>query len=394
MAWNEPGGNNGGNKKDPWGGGNRGNDGPPDLDEILRNLQNKLSGFFGGKKNNSNGGGGAAFGGALIVLVLIGIAILYFAKGVGIVNEQERVVVLRLGNYHTTLNPGVRWNPPLIDKVYPVNVTKVRLWDTSEQMLTKDLNIVDIKLSVQYAIADAENFVLRVRDPESSLRQATNSALRHVAGSTLMHDVLTQGREGVAIEVRERLQQYLDNYETGIRIDTVNIEDSNPPREVQDAFDDVIKAREDEERYKNQAQAYSNGIIPEARGAAQRVIEEATAYKEQVIAEAEGEAKRFELLLGEYAKAPEVTRERLYLDAIQSVMSNTSKALVDVEGGNNMLYLPLDKIVNAAPKPAQSTSSPNNMTLTPADIDQLQRLLEEARRRDNNSLTGRRRDSR
>jgi len=393
MAWNEPGGNG----KDPWGGGNRGNnnDGPPDFDEAIKDLQKKVTNLFGGGNGSSGGGSqSSGFSGAIFAIVLIVVVGLYIFAGLGIVNEQERVVVLRLGNYHTTLNPGVRWNPPLIDKVYPVNVTKVRLWDTSEQMLTKDLNIVDIKLSVQYAIADAENFVLRVRDPESSLRQATNSALRHVAGSTLMHDVLTQGREGVAIEVRERLQQYLDNYETGIRIDTVNIEDSNPPREVQDAFDDVIKAREDEERYKNQAQAYSNGIIPEARGAAQRVIEEATAYKEQVIAEAEGEAKRFELLLGEYAKAPEVTRERLYLDAIQSVMSNTSKALVDVEGGNNMLYLPLDKIVNAAPKPAQSTSSPNNMTLTPADIDQLQRLLEEARRRDNNSLTGRRRDSR
>ncbi|MBX2857908.1 MAG: FtsH protease activity modulator HflK [Cellvibrionaceae bacterium] len=388
MAWNEPGGNG----KDPWGGGNRGNnDGPPDLDEAIKNLQKRLAGLFGGGGGNSgnNSKGGGFTGPVFTIVLVIGLA-LYVIAGVGIVNEQERVVVLRLGNYHTTLNPGIRWNPPLIDKVESVNVTKVRLWDTTEQMLTKDLNIVDIKLSVQYAIADAQNFVLRVRDPEGSLRQATNSALRHVAGSTLMHDVLTQGRERVAIEVRERLQTYLDNYETGIRIDTVNIEDSNPPREVQDAFDDVIKAREDEERYKNQAQAYANGIIPEARGAAQRVIEEANAYKEQVIAEAEGEAKRFELLLSEYSKAPQVTRQRLYLDAIQEVLSNSNKALVDVEGGNNMLYLPLDKLIGSGAGPRTTSSSSSGATLTPTDLDRLSSLIEESRRRDSSSLTGRR----
>lgn len=388
MAWNEPGGNG----KDPWGGGNRGNnDGPPDLDEAIKNLQKRLAGLFGGGGGSSgNNGKGFGFTGPVFTIVLVIALVLYFIAGVGIVNEQERVVVLRLGNYHKTLDPGIRWNPPLIDNIESVNVTKVRLWDTTEQMLTKDLNIVDIKLSVQYAIADAENFVLRVRDPEGSLRQATNSALRHVAGSTLMHDVLTQGRERVAIEVRERLQSYLDNYETGIRIDTVNIEDSNPPREVQDAFDDVIKAREDEERYKNQAQAYANGIIPEARGAAQRVIEEANAYKEQVIAEAVGEAKRFELLLAEYNKAPQVTRQRLYLDAIQDVLSNSNKALVDVEGGNNMLYLPLDKLIGNGAGQRATSSSSSGATLTPTDLDRLSSLIEESRRRDSSSLTGRR----
>ena len=365
MSWNEPGGNN----KDPWG-GNRGNDGPPDLDEAYNKLKKTLSGALGGKggKGGRGGVGGSGFNGSVLAIIAVVAAIFYFVSGMGVINEQERAVVLRLGTYNQTLNPGFRWNPPLIDKVYIVNVTKVRLWTASEQMLTKDLNIVDVKLSVQYIISDAQNFVLKVKDPENSLQQATNSALRHVAGSTVMHDVLTQGREQVAIDVQGRLQSYLDIYQTGISIEKVNIEDSNPPREVQSAFDDVIKAREDEERLKNEAQAYSNGIIPEARGAAQRVIEEATAYKEQVIAEAEGEAKRFEYQLAEYQKAPKVTRERLYLDAVQSVMANSSKVMVDVEGGSNMLYLPLDKI---AGQPASAGTGLTRPSLSPGDIDQV-----------------------
>ncbi len=365
MAWNEPGGNN----KDPWG-GNRGNDGPPDLDEIIKNLQAKLSGLFGGKGNGSNGTSGGGNSGStsfLIGLVVVVLGVVYFFLGAGIVNEQERAVVLRLGEYKETKGPGFRWNPPLLDQVYTLNVTKVEEYPLTQQMLTKDLNIVDINISAQYVIGDARDFVLNVRDPVKSLQQAANSALRHVAGSTVMHDVLTEGREEAAAEVKARLQNYLDNYETGIVIETVNIEESKPPREVQDAFDDVIKAREDEERFKNEAQAYANGIIPEARGIAQRMIEEATAHKERVIAQAEGEAKRFEYLLTEYQKAPEVTRQRLYLDALQEVMENSSKVMVDVEGGNNMLYLPLDKIVNSATSSAPAGRS----RITNAEVSDL-----------------------
>ncbi|WP_188150047.1 FtsH protease activity modulator HflK [Teredinibacter waterburyi] len=386
MTWNEPGGNN----KDPWG-GKRGNDGPPDFDEAIKNLQKKLSGIFGGKGGSGGPGSNAGSGGGLLIgLIVAAVVAVYFYAGSGIVNEQERAVVLRLGVYHETKGPGFRWNPPLIDKVYAVNVTKVRLWTTSEQMLTKDLNIVDIKLSVQYSInlSDARDFVLNVRDPEGSLQQAANSALRHVAGSTQMHQILTLGREQVAADVQARLQTYLDNYRTGIRIEKVNIEDSNPPREVQEAFDDVIRAREDEEKFKNQAQAYANGIIPEARGGAQRVIEEATAYKEQVIARAEGEAKRFELLLGEYKKAPEVTRQRLYLDAVEDVLSNSSKIMVDVEGGSNLLYLPLDKLVNNSAAPAGGSGG-----LTAADIDLLTNQVADQLRREL-STTPRRREGR
>lgn len=384
MAWNEPGNNN----KDPWGGGNkRGDEGPPDLDEALKNLQKKIAGVFGGGKGGS-GGPGAAGGGInkFIVTVLAVLALVVFIiSGVGIVNEQEQAVVLRLGKYQQTKGPGIRWNPPLIDKVYTENVTRIRNWSSKEQMLTQDLNIVDVTVSVQYAINDARDYVLKVRSPEESLRQAANSALRHVVGSSGMHDVLTQGREQIAVDVQVRLQAYLDAYQTGIFVEKVNIEESTPPVEVQAAFDDVIKAREDEERYKNQAQSYANGVIPEARGHAQRVKEEAQAYKEQVIAEAQGESQRFEFLLAEYLKAPAVTRERLYLDSVQEVMSKSSKVLVDVEGGNNMLYLPLDKIVNrqgtAAAGLSASDGSDNMSSMNTSERDIIvNQVLEQLRR--------------
>ncbi len=374
MAWNEPG------NKDPWGGGNRGNDGPPDLDEALKSLQKKLSGIFGGGRGGSNGSGGSGgINSTIVMVVLIIAACAYFIAGAAVVNEQERAVVLRLGVYSETKGAGFRWNPPLIDRVFTENVTKVRNWTTTEQMLTKDLNIVDIKLSVQYVIDDARDFVLNVRDPQSSLRQAANSALRHVVGSSVMHDVLTQGRGKVAVDIQVRLQQYLNDYKTGILIDKVNIEDSNPPVEVQSAFDDVIKAREDEERYKNQAEAYSRGVIPEAKGRAQRVIEEATAYRAQVIAEADGEAQRFEYLLDEYKKAPVVTRQRLYLDAIEEVMSNSSKIMVDVEGGNNMLYLPLDKIISNSGSGSSSARSGGGLNASDRDVI-VNQVVEQLRR--------------
>lgn len=366
MAWNEPGGNK---DKDPWGGnrGNGNNDGPPDLDELFKSIQDKLNGLFGGKGGSGgSGSGGDGFSGFVIGVLLAVVAVGYGLIGFSVVNEQERAVVLRLGEYTTTKGPGWRWNPRLVDQVFTVNVTKVEEWGTTEQMLTQDLNIVDISISAQYVISDARDYVLNVRDPDMSLKQAANSALRHVAGSAVMHDVLTEGRERMAVEVRERLQSYLDNYGTGIQIVTVNVEQSNPPTEVQASFDDVIKAREDEERYKNEAQAYSNGVIPEARGKAQRMIEEATGYKERVVSRAEGEAKRFEYLYEEYKKAPKVTRERMYLDAVQEVMQNSSKVLVDVEGGNNMMYLPLDKIVNQS---TQSSAKVNS--LDSSDVSRL-----------------------
>jgi membrane protease subunit HflK len=338
MAWNEPGGGN--NKpRDPWGGGDQG---PPDLDEALKKLQARLGGLFGGGSSSSGGSqglSGAAFG------VLLGVALLVWAAlGVYQVDEQERGVILRFGKYYDTVQPGLQWNPPLIDEVSLLNITKVRSLSFREIMLTQDENIVEVKLSVQYVIDDPVNFVLTVRDPERSLQHAAQSALRHVAGGASMDMVLTEGRAQIAVDVQQRLQEYLNLYQTGILVSKVTIDESKPPTQVQAAFDDVIKAREDEERLQNEAQAYANEIVPVARGGAQRQIEEANAYKEQVIANAEGEAERFSRLLTEYRKSPEVTRERLYLEAVQGVLSQTNKVMVDVEGGNNVMYLPLDKL--------------------------------------------------
>lgn len=344
MAWNEPGGGN--NPRDPWGGGNQG---PPDLDEALKNLQEKLGGIFGRRGGGGSGGSGGSGGASasLLVVLIVVAALIWGAMGFYQVDEQERAVVLRFGQYHSTAAPGLHWNPPLIDEVVPVNTTKVRSASFREIMLTQDENIVEVRMSVQYLIDDVMNFVLKVREPEVSLQHAAQSALRHVVGGMTMDLVLTEGRARIGIEVRERLQSYLTDYGTGIRVSTVNVDDSKPPSQVQAAFDDVIKAREDEERVKNEAQSYANGIVPEARGQAQRQIEEASAYREEVIANAEGEAERFDKLLTEYRKAPEVTRERLYIDAVQRVMANTSKVMVDVDGGNNVLYLPLDRMTRS-----------------------------------------------
>ncbi|MDA8978625.1 FtsH protease activity modulator HflK [bacterium] len=336
MAWNEPGGG-----KDPWG-GNRSNEGPPDIDEAIKKLKETFSAFGGGSGSGSGAGGS---GKSLLPIGLLVIAIIWGLLGVYQVDEKEQALVLRLGKYHDTLNAGLKWNPPLIDKVIIVRVTEERQYSARGLMLTQDENIVEISLTVQYNIANARDFVLNIKEPETSLKQATDSALRHVVGSTGLDGVISTGREQVAVGTAQRLQDLLNIYGSGINVVTINIEEARPPTEVKAAYDDVIKAREDLERLVNEAQAYSNGIIPEARGEAQRLREEANGYKSQVVSKSEGEANRFIKLLTEYKKAPQVTRERLYLDAIEEVMTNSSKVLVDTEGGNNMLYLPLDKII-------------------------------------------------
>ena len=266
-----------------------------------------------------------------------------------------------------------------------VDVVRVRPHRHDALMLTKDENIVDVTVSVQYQITNPENYLLEIRGADNSLAQATESALRHVIGSTIMDDALTTGRELIAQQVKERLQIYLDKYITGLQVVIVNIEDSSPPDQVQEAFDDVIKAREDEVRVRNEAETYANGLVPEARGQAQRMIQQAQAYREQVIAEAEGDATRFSLLLAEYEKAPEVTRNRLYLDAVQNVMSNSTKVMIDVEGGNNILYLPLDKIAQASRNEEENISIPSqesNQTNSSGSIRELtNRVIEEIRRR-------------
>ncbi len=384
MAWNEPGGNK---PRDPWGGGNNNNDGPPDLDEALKKFQNKINGIFGGGNGGgSSSSGGTGFGG-LIAIGAFFAAIAWGLMGFYQIDEQEEAVILRLGVYHDTVGPGLKWNPPLIDSVSIVKVTTEEQYSTRGLMLTEDANIVDLPLTVQYRIADAKAYILNVNNPDASLRHATDSALRHVVGSSSLNQVLSEGRENIAVAVEDRLQTYLDNYGTGIFIIDVNIQEGKPPSAVKAAFDDVIKAREDEERFINEAQAYSNEIIPQARGKSQRLIEEANAYKAEVIAKAEGEAQRFEKLLVEYKKAPRVTRERLYIDAVQEVLGNSSKVLMDVEGGNNMMYLPLDKIVQQAPSNNFGSSASGSSEVSPQAVRQIAREVAEELRR---SVTTRR----
>ena len=385
MSWNEPGGGNKG-PRDPWGGGNQG---PPDLDEAFKKLQQQFASLFGGGRGGSNGKGPAKGGlsGGLISVVFAGALLVWGLMGFYQLDEQERAVVLRFGEYHATLTPGLQWNPPLIDEVITVNTTKVRAAGLREVMLTQDENIVEISMSVQYVIANPQDFVLQVRDPEVSLQHAAQSALRHVVGGTTMDLALTEGRAAIGLDVRDRLQQYLNDYTTGIQVSKINIDESKPPAQVQGAFDDVIKAREDEERVKNEAQSYANGIVPEARGGAQRVLEESNAYRDQVIARADGEAQRFDQLLTEYRKAPDVTRERLYLDTMQEVLANTNKVMVDVEGGNNVLYLPLDKMV---PNAGQSRSALSRNGINERDMREISDQVTEQLRRDLDAAATRR----
>jgi len=351
MAWNEPGGKD----KDPWGGGGRNNDGPPDLDAAFKKLQDKLNGMFGGGSGGKGSSGGSANFGGILVAVLVIALIIYGLAGFYQVDAKERAVVLQFGAFKEIKDSGLRWNAPLVAKVFKVNVTTESQYPSRGLMLTQDESIVELPITVQYNVSDVKAYVLNVRDPEVSLRHAADSALRHVIGSTELNQVLSEGRQKIAVEVKQRLQAYLDAYGTGILVRDVNIQEGRPPEEVRAAFDDVIKAKEDEERLKNEAQAYANGVIPEARGRAQRTLEEAEAYRAEVIARAEGETDRFERLLSEYQNAPRVTRERLYIETIERVMGNASKVMVDVEGGNNMLYLPLDRMIQQNTKAVNSS---------------------------------------
>ncbi|PWK43977.1 FtsH protease activity modulator HflK [Pseudomonas sp. OV226] len=382
MAWNEPGGNS--NNQDPWGGKRRNNGdrkGPPDLDEAFRKLQESLNGLFGGGKKRGDGGGGpgksGGFGG-LLGIGLVVLAAVWLYSAVYVVDEQEQAVVLRFGKYYETVGPGLNIYFPPIDKKYLENVTRERSYTKQGQMLTEDENIVEVPLTVQYKISNLQDFVLDVDQPEVSLQQATDSALRHVVGSTAMDQVLTEGRELMASEIKERLQRFMDTYRTGITVTQVNVQNAAAPREVQEAFDDVIRAREDEQRSRNQAETYANGVVPEARGQAQRILEDANGYRDETVSRAKGEADRFTKLVAEYRKAPEVTRERLYLDTMQEVFSNTSKVLVtgNKNGQSNLLYLPLDKMIqnssggNAPVTGSAAASSNTDVTPHVTDLPQ------------------------
>lgn len=372
MAWNEP----GDNKNDPWGGGGR-EQGPPDLDEVLRRIRQRFGGIFGGGSSSAGGpSGGGSFPGLVIVAVAIVAWLAY--DMIYIIEPAERGVVLRFGNFVETLEPGPNWALPRpFDTVYKVNIDEVRNVEVGYRsvargsgdqsvrqeslMLTRDENIVDVKFAVQYKVLEARDYLFNVKDPDDTLLQATESAVREIVGKSNMDFVLTEGRSDIADRAEVLIQEILDRYKTGLAVIQVTMQDAQPPDEVQDAFFDAIKAREDEQRLINEAEAYSNDVLPKARGAAARVVEEANAYQAEVVARSQGESDRFLALLSEYEKAPAVTRERLYIEAMESVLSKSSKVMLDARGGNNLLYVPLDRLMGPtlpAPKPLDQAQEP------------------------------------
>jgi membrane protease subunit HflK len=338
MAWNEP----GGGKRDPWG-GKGGNDGPPDLDELVRKMRDGINRIFGG--SGSGGGkwrGASPFSFGLIAVLAVAA---WGLSGIYIIQPAERGVVLRLGEFSKITTPGPHWFMRGIERVDKVDVDQLRTVTHRAKILTKDENIIQVELAVQYQVRDAKEYLFEVRDPDYTLQEATESALREVIGSIEMDEFLSGGRGALVQQTHELTQEILDKYKTGLILTSVNLQDPQPPEEVQGAFEDAIKAQEDEVRYKNQAEAFALDILPRARGDAIRLREAANAYREQVIAKADGESSRFLQTLTEYEKAPKVTRKRLYLETMEAVLANTSKVLIQVKGGNSLMYLPLDKLM-------------------------------------------------
>jgi membrane protease subunit HflK len=342
MAWNDPGRN-----RNPW--GNRPEKGAADLDEALRNLQKKIAGIFGGggSGGGSTGGSGDAamrgFGVGTVVVVLLAV---WAATGLYKVDAAERAVVTRFGKFVGTTEPGLRWHLPWpIETRQIVNVESVEGFSDKTRMLTSDENLVDIDIAVQYRRADPVAYAFNVRDPVATLSEVSESAIREVVGHSDLDFVLEAGRQEITAKTRELIQRTLDLYKTGIEVTTVNLQGVSVPEQVQPSQRDAIKAREDKERLALEAQAYSNDILPKAKGSAARQTADAQAYKARIVADAEGEASRFAQLTQAYERAPAVTRQRLYYETMEEVLGNTNKVLVDTKGTGNMIYLPLDKLL-------------------------------------------------
>mgnify|MGYP000889985712 FL=1 len=396
--------------------GKKPNDGPPDLDEILRKLNQKIAGLFGrrgpapaGPSGPAPGPGmpsGAFFGGSIAFIVILVLGV-WLASGFYIVDEGRRGVVLRLGKYLETTMPGPRWHVPFpIESVEVVNVSQVRTVEVGYRgnpknkqpaealMLTDDENIVDVQFAIQYTLKSPEDYLFTNRNPDDNVLQSAETAIREIVGKSKMDFVLAQGRSEVAARVKVLMQQILDRYKTGINITTVSLQNVQAPEQVLAAFEDVVRAGQDRERFKNEGQAYANSVVPNARGVAARLLEEANGYKETVVATAQGDASRFRQILAEYEKAPQVTRERLYLEAMQQILSSTSKVIVDQKGGQNLLYLPLDRLMQMSapaaapapgadvPLPRAATAPETPVTATPAASADAIRSRESLRSRD------------
>jgi len=397
MPWNQPGGSDG---KDPW--GNKNNpEGPPDLDEIVKNLQKRFSSLFGGGKGNdtgSSGSGGNSFGAMGVFVVLLLLAGVWLATGFYTVQQGETGVILRFGKFQEAYTAGLHWHLPApIESKIIVNTEKVQTVEVGYRssannsrqtvqreslMLTEDENIIDVAFAVQYRVSNANDFLFNVSDQMDVLvRSSTEAAAREVVGKNSMDDVITSGRSIVASETSAILQRILDRYESGIEVVSVDMQHALPPVEVKPAFDDAVKAREDEVRYKNEAEAYSNDIIPRARGKSARIVQESEAYKATVIAQAEGETSRFTSILKEFNAAPEVTRERMYLESIEKVLTGSNLVMVDQKSSNNIMYLPLDRMLNRY----ESRDVVKDATMPSDSLLEVRKKIDEFRQSDSRS---------
>lgn len=371
MPWNEP----GKNSNDPWGGGGRGGPqgGPPDLDELLKKLTGRFGGMFGG--GGGDGGGMGRHASAGLSLIIIVALVVWVASGFYIISEGERGVVLRFGAFQSVSEPGPNWHLPYpVERVERVDIDSIRSIQHRALMLTADENIIDVDVAVQYRVMDPVDFLFNVRDPDRTTRQVMESAIRERVGKNRLEFILGEGRGEIATTARVVIQEALDAYGAGVSVTSVSMQQAQPPEPVQEAFADAIRAREDEARFRNEAEAYANGIVPQARGEAARITEEAEAYREQVLARAEGDAARFTQLLVEYQRAPAVTRERLYIETSEAVLGGTNKVIVDMKGGNNLMYLPLDKFMQQQASPGvlpRPSADPRSVDSRPAPLPNL-----------------------
>lgn len=367
MAWNEPGGNGGG-KRNPWGGGNKPDQGPPDLDEVIRNLQRRLAGLFGGSGGSGRGAGvpgsGRGFSIGTIALVLLAV---WAFTGLYKVDAAERGVILRFGKHVGTTMPGLRWHLPWpIETKQIVNIQTIESFNESTRMLTADENMVDINLEVQFRRANPLDYAFNIVKPEDTLKEVSESAIREVIGRSKLDQVLESGRQAIVASTKELIQRTLDAYKSGIEVTTVNLQDVRVPNEVAPAQQDAIKAREDRDRLSLAAQAYANDLIPRARGAGVRQVQDAQAYRARKVADAEGETQRFLKLLAEYERAPGVTRERLYIETIERVLGASKKIVIDANGSGNLLYLPIDKLLEQGRRTPRATAE-SGVTVDSAD---------------------------
>ncbi|MEL0659327.1 FtsH protease activity modulator HflK [Psychromonas arctica] len=377
MAWNEP-GKDDKKDQDPWNKNDKKNEqGPPDLDVVFQKISGFLGSLFGKKSTQGpTGGSGNANGGKFVAIAILTIIVLvWFASGWYTVKESDRGVVLRLGAYHSQVEPGLHWNPKFVDQIIPINVEAFRTLPTSGFMLTEDENIVQVSMEIQYRIVSPEKYLFSVTNPDNSLLQALDSSLRFVIGHSTMDDALTTGREVVRQETWEMLDKIIAPYDLGVQILDVNLQQTRPPEQVKDAFDDAIAAQEDEERFVREAEAYEREKEPIARGQVKRIEQQARSYEEGIVLQAQGAVAKFNQLLPEYQANPEVTRQRLYIESMEKVLSNSSKVLIDNKAGGNLTFLPLDKLMSnpangASRLPIQTEIETRSRADEQADLDE------------------------